>query len=279
MPKAISHSVLPFVLALLVSCSSNDDPVSVEIEPPEGFTLVWNDEFDGGTLDDARWEAQLGDGCPDLCGWGNSELQFYQARNATVDDGFLRITALEEAADDRQYTSARIRTKGKGDWLYGRIEVRARLPAGQGLWPAIWMMPTDDAYGGWAASGEIDIMEARGQNPRTVLGTLHYGGSFPQNTSSGASKTLDSGSFTDDFHVFAIEWDPGRIRWFVDGEPYQTQTEWFTAGHDFPAPFDKRFHLILNVAVGGNFVGPPDQSTTFPQSMVVDYVRVFRRTE
>ncbi len=273
-PQLPLLAVAAFVM--MVACSS-DDPVSAGIEPPDGFTLVWSDEFDGSALDASKWEAQIGDGCPPLCGWGNNELQFYRAQNATVSDGLLTITAMEQDAGGREYTSARLRTKDKGDWLYGRIEVRAKLPAGQGMWPAIWMLPTDNTYGGWAASGEIDIMEARGQDPRTVLGTLHYGGTFPQNTSSGRSTTLDSGTFTDEFHTFAIEWDEGRIRWFVDGVSYQTQTQWFSIGHDFPAPFDRRFHLLLNVAVGGNFVGPPDASTTFPQTMVVDYVRVFER--
>ncbi|MBT8402197.1 MAG: glycoside hydrolase family 16 protein [Rhodothermia bacterium] len=276
--RAMGIFALAFAVIGLASCSSTDNPVEPDVDTPDGFTLVWNDEFDGNALDLSKWEAQTGDGCPNLCGWGNNELQFYRSQNATVANGFLTITAQEQVAGGRDYTSARLRTKDKGDWLYGRIEVRAKLPAGQGMWPAIWMLPTDNEYGGWAASGEIDIMEARGQEPRTVHGTLHYGASFPRNTSSGTSKRLDGGeSFTDEFHEFAIEWDEGRIRWYVDGVSYQTQTQWFTEGHDFPAPFDKRFHLLLNVAVGGNFVGSPDQTTSFPQVMVVDYVRVFER--
>ena len=271
--------ILIVMIGLLpVACSSEDDPVSV-IEPPDGFKLVWNDEFDGTSLDTSKWEAMVGNGCPNLCGWGNAELQYYLARNATVADGLLTITAREEATGTNDYTSARLRTRGKGDWTYGRFEVRARLPFSQGFWPAIWMLPTDEAYGGWAASGEIDIMELKGQEPRTTYGTLHYGGVFPRNTSSGGAKTLDSGSFADGFHVFAIEWDEGRIRWFVDGVSFQTQTNWSTEGFPFPAPFDERFHMLLNIAVGGNFVGAPDANSIFPQTMVVDYVRVFERSE
>jgi beta-glucanase (GH16 family) len=155
--------------------------------------------------------------------------------------------------------------------------VRAKLPAGRGLWPAIWMLPTEDKYGGWAASGEIDIMELLGQEPNIVYGTLHYGGSWPKNTHTGKSFVLPHGTFADDFHVFAIEWEAGVIRWYVDGTLYQTQTQWRSDGGPFPAPFDQSFHLILNVAVGGQWPGPPDAKTVFPQHMLVDYVRVYQR--
>jgi beta-glucanase (GH16 family) len=169
-----------------------------------------------------------------------------------------------------------MRTVGKGDWTYGRFEMRARLPQGQGLWPAFWMMPSDNTYGGWAASGEIDIMELIGREPGTVYGTLHHGGSWPNNTHTGITYTLDQGRFADDFHVFAVEWEAGEMRWYVDDVQYQTQTEWSTTGAPFPAPFDQRFHILLNVAVGGNFPGNPDTTTTFPQRMEVDYVRVYQ---
>ena len=178
----------------------------------------------------------------------------------------------------RNYTSARMRTKHKGDWLYGRFEVRARLPGGQGLWPAIWMLPTDWKYGGWAASGEIDIMEAVNAGPgnNKVYGTLHYGGSWPRNVHTGKSYTPAT-SITDNFHVYALEWEPGEIRWYVDGHHYQTQTQWWSEKGPYPAPFNERFHMILNVAVGGNWPGSPSSSTVFPQVMEVDYVRVYQR--
>lgn len=242
------------------------------------WTLVWQDEFDGAGLDPTRWSVQTGDGCDlGICGWGNNELQWYQADNATVADGVLTLTARREEAGGKSFTSARLRTAGKGDWKYARVEARARLPHGQGLWPAIWMLPTDARYGGWAASGEIDIMEFKGHEPATVHGTLHYGGEWPNNQSSGDSFTLPSGTFADAFHTFALEWEEGVFRWFVDEELYQTQTHWNTAGAPFPAPFDRRFHLLVNVAVGGRWPGDPDASTEFPQRMEIDWIRVYQR--
>jgi beta-glucanase (GH16 family) len=165
----------------------------------------------------------------------------------------------------------------RGDWKYGRVEVRAKLPQGKGIWPAIWMLPTGVKYGGWAASGEIDIMELVGHKPNQVLGTLHHGDKWPKNKHTGTSFDLAKGTFADDFHKFAIVWEKGRIRWYVDGKLYQTQTKWSTTAAPFPAPFDQPFHLILNIAVGGRLPGNPDGSTKFPQQMTVDYVRVYQR--
>jgi beta-glucanase (GH16 family) len=244
------------------------------------WRLVWSDEFDGEAIDPAKWEHQTGGG-----GWGNNESQFYTNRteNSTTAGGKLIITAREESYGGRMYTSARLRTKNKGDWKFGRIEVRAKLPRGKGIWPAIWMMPTDDVYGTWAASGEIDIMEFLGHELNKVYGTLHYGGEWPNNMSSGKSFTLATGNFADEFRVFAIEWQLGEIRWYVDDELYQTQTSWHSNRAKnpapFPAPFDQRFHLIMNVAVGGNWPGYPDATTQFPQSMEVDYVRVYQKPD
>ena len=264
---------------VLVACSgSAATPAQTENPPDTAWILAWADEFDGSALDPAKWGVQTGDGCSiGLCGWGNNELQWYQGDNVSVSGGILTITAREETVGGRPYTSARIRTLGRGDWRYGRIEARARLPQGQGLWPAIWMLPTDTVYGTWAASGEIDIVELVGHQPGTVHGTLHYGGTWPDNRFTGDSYTLDSGIFADDFHVFALEWEEGEIRWYVDGQHYQTQTQWSSASAPYPAPFDQRFHLVMNVAVGGNWPGNPDASTSFPQTMEVDYVRVYRR--
>lgn len=239
------------------------------------YQLVWSDEFDGNELDLTKWEYQIGNGPPS--GWGNNELEYYRAENAVVKDGFLTIIAKKENYNGFNYTSARIRTKGKGDWKYGKFEVRAKMPKGKGMWPAIWMMPTDNVYGGWAASGEIDIMEYLGHDTTKVYGTLHYGGSWPNNKSSGKSYTLKNGGFNEDFHTFTLIWEEGKIQWLVDGELYQTQTSWYTAGANFPAPFDQRFHMILNLAVGGNWPGNPDGSTKFPQEFVIDYVRVYQK--
>ncbi|MBT8336096.1 MAG: glycoside hydrolase family 16 protein [Gemmatimonadetes bacterium] len=275
---------IPLILA---ACGGSDDPASPSDDDDQtpdgqtldGWTLVWQDEFDGNALDATRWSVQTGDGCAvNLCGWGNNELQWYQAGNATVGNGMLTITARRENAGGRGYSSARLRTLRKGDWRFARVDARARLPTGQGYWPAIWMLPTDEVYGTWAASGEIDIMELVGHEPNRVHGTLHYGGASPANQFTGDSYQLPSGTFADAFHVFSVEWDEGEIRWYVDGRLYQTQTSWYSTAAPFPAPFNQRFHLIVNVAVGGNWPGNPDGSTVFPQSMDIDWIRVYQRS-
>ncbi|MEM9382708.1 MAG: family 16 glycosylhydrolase [Planctomycetota bacterium] len=240
------------------------------------YQLVWEDDFNGTSLDLTKWQPMIGDGCPDLCGWGNNELQYYRAENATVVGGSLRITAKEETFGGRQYTSARLRTAGLGDWKYGRFEMRAKMPVGQGMWPAFWMLPTDSVYGVWAASGEMDVVEMVGQTPNRIFGTLHFGGTFPANTQSGGAYTLPSGTFADGFHRYAMEWDETEIRWYVDDVLYSTKTSWWSSGGPYPAPFDQRFHLLLNLAVGGNLPGAPNGSTSFPQSLEVDWVRVYQ---
>lgn len=244
----------------------------------QSWQLVWSDEFDGDSLDQSRWSYQTGTGTEyGLTDWGNNEMQYYKEENVVLDTGYLFILAKRENVENKQFTSGRIRTIDKGDWKYGRFEFRAKMPVGKGLWAAIWMLPTDEAYGGWAASGEIDIMEYLGEFPNTVHGTLHFGGSWPNNDYRGTDFELDSGDFHTSFHDFVLEWEEGEIRWYVDGEKYQTQDQgdWWTTGWDFPAPFDKRFHLLINLAVGGNWPGPPDMNTQFPQELVVDYVRVY----
>lgn len=239
--------------------------------------LVWEDTFDGDSLDYSKWEIEQ-----NAFGGGNQELQIYTDRseNVRVAEGKLVIEARRDNAvvtgTTREYSSGRLRTKHRGDWRYGRIEVFAKLPKGRGLWPAIWMLPTDDKYGSWASSGEIDIMEMRGQTPNVVLGTLHYGRPWPDNSHSGDEYQLPQGDFSDDFHLFAVDWREGEIRWYIDGKHVQTQTKWHSSGGPFPAPFDQRFHLLLNLAVGGEFLGPPDASTPFPARMEVDFVRVYQ---
>ena len=173
-------------------------------------------------------------------------------------------------------SSARLLSRGKGDFKYGRVEAKLKLPYGQGLWPAFWMLPTDEAYGGWAASGEIDILEAINLGPgnNKVYGTLHYGGQWPANVHTGAETTPPANVWEAD-HVYAVEWEEGEVRWFVDDKHYETQTEWNSTAAAFPAPFDQKFFILLNVAVGGQWPGPPNDSSTFPQEMLVDYVRVY----
>jgi beta-glucanase (GH16 family) len=249
-----------------------------EVSPDDTLTLVWRDEFDGESLDPRTWFFETGDGSEyGIPGWGNNELQFYLPDNASVEDGLLKIEARAEQIGAFQYTSARINTRDRLAFRYGRIEARMRLPGGQGLWPAFWMLAQDSPYGEWAASGEIDIMEAvnlGGSGGNLVYGTIHYGGEFPANQSTGQSYLVPS-SAQDEFHVYAIEWDSDEIRWYVDDVMYAMQNNWSSTGGPFPAPFDQPFYIIFNVAVGGNFPGSPNANTVFPVTMEVDWVRVY----
>jgi beta-glucanase (GH16 family) len=257
-----------------------DVPPEPETEEPEEeptWQLVWEDEFDGDELDQSKWSYQFGTGEDEgLDRWGNRELQYYTEReeNISLEDGFLNITAHKEDFEESDYTSARIISKNKGDWRFGRIEVRAKLPQGQGIWPAIWMLPTEEIFGVWPQSGEIDIMELVGHEPETVHGTVHFGDPSPNNQFKGEPYSLESGIFADDFHVFSIEWAENKIQWFVDGNLFFTVTEGTVSPHIYP--FNSTFHMILNVAVGGIWPGNPDSSTEFPQTMSVDYVRIYQ---
>ena len=238
---------------------------------PEFRTLVWSDEFDGPALDSTKWVREIGGH-----GWGNAELQFYTDRsdNARVEGGHLVIEAKRETFNNREYTSARLKTQGLGEWQYGRVEARIRIPRGQGIWPAFWMLGNDIGQVGWPECGEIDIMENIGREPSTVHGTLH-GPGYSGGQGVGGAYQLSAGAFADSFHVYAIEWGAGAIQWFVDGVLYQTVTP-----SDLPGPwvYDHPFFIILNVAVGGYWPGNPDQTTVFPQTMRVDYVRVYQRS-
>ncbi len=263
--------IVSLVLSVSVSLVAKDDE----------WELVWKDEFEGPKIDTSKWNfIEKGDG------FGNNELQFYTGRpeNAYIENGCLILRAIPEDYQGNEYTSAKLTTQNKGDWTYGRFEIKAKMPIGQGLWPAIWMMPTDEKmYGGWPNCGEIDIMEYLGHKPDTVYGTVHYG--IPHSQSQGEPYILTNGKkFSDDFHVFGLEWLPGEIRWLIDGKVYQTQKYWYSRApkeatdFTYPAPFDRNFYLQLNLAVGGNWPGDPDETTVFPQTMAVDYVRVYKYT-
>jgi beta-glucanase (GH16 family) len=240
---------------------------------------VWSDEFEtAGLPDSTKWSYDVGDGCPNLCGWGNNELQHYTAQrseNARVEGGYLIIEARKERFGSRDYTSARLISKTKGDWLYGRIEVRADLPTGLGTWPAIWLLPTDWAYGGWPASGEIDVMEHVGYAADSVFGSVH---TAAYNHLKGTQKTkgIVVPNAEQSFHVYAVEWTPDRIDFLVDDASYHSFTNERSGSEAWP--FDKRFHLILNLAVGGNWGGAKGVATDiWPQQLRIDYVRVFQR--
>lgn len=294
-------------LVLLAAAAA---PAPATTPPSPDLKLVWSDEFDGKALDPAKWE--LADNC---WGGGNQEQQCYRPdpANHRVHDGVLDIIALKGAwtgpaypASQRDtpdkkaakatkpFTSARLSTTGRASWLYGRVEVRAKLPQGQGTWPAIWMLPEKWRYGEWASSGEIDIMEVvnlgepcpecTGGKENRTLGTIHFGGEPPRNRYITADTAIPGDR--EGFHTYAIEWDRDRITWFVDDKPFATRMahEWHSLGSDKPgAPFDQPFHLILNLAIGGhlsegrNRKGVDDSG--FPKMMTVDWVRVWQRND
>ncbi len=252
--------------ACLVLGSCSDSPTDTT-----KWTLVWADEFEGaaGSLaNSADWKFDVG------TDWGNAQLEYDtdRAENASLDgSGHLVITAKKESYQGSQYTSARITTEGKHTFQYGKIEARMKLPGGRGLWPAFWLLGANKPTVGWPASGEIDIMEYRGQAPSTVIGTIH-GPGYSGGSAVTKSKTLTATRFDNSFHVFTVEWSAERIDFFVDGLLYHAITKDKVPG---PWVFDHPFYIILNVAVGGNFVGAPDVFTPFPQTMVVDWVRVY----
>lgn len=242
-----------------------------------GYSLVWADEFNNGPLDATAWSHQNGDGCDiNLCGWGNNELEYYTNRpeNLFFQDGKMIIEARKENFSTRNYTSSKIITAGKKKFKYGRVDIRAKLPIGKGIWPAFWMLPQDNKYGGWPTSGEIDIMEMVGHDPARTHGTVHFGPG-PGSTSVNRSTNLSTGTLNDKFHVYSIIWKEDEIQWLLDGNLFSTFRK-----SDVPAgmiyPFNEDFYFIINMAVGGNWPGSPDASTYFPQWLIVDYIRVYQ---
>ncbi|MGR5528991.1 family 16 glycosylhydrolase [Vibrio alfacsensis] len=320
---------LAVTMGLLAGCQSTGDHdggtdfsltkkptvlTNTPVEPSDKWQLVWEDEFEGDKISSRNWS--LEENC---WGGGNNEQQCYtkRARNAFVQDGLLHIVAHKESftgPDDAEgkpganktlpFTSARLRTKGKRDHKYGRFEIRAKLPTGQGTWPAFWMLPTDNKYGTWAASGEIDILEAvnlkaqsdapgakPGDKENRIYGSLHYGKKWPDNVYTGQAATLPDGvNPADGFHTYAIEWEEGEIRWYVDNIHYATQTAdgWYSqyevdgqlVNAKSPAPFDERFHLLLNLAVGGAWSANANEKgvddNDYPKTLLVDSVKVYR---
>jgi beta-glucanase (GH16 family) len=239
----------------------------------EGYELVWNDEFEGSEIESSNWVFETGTGCPNLCGWGNNELQYYRKENAHVSDGVLTIEARKENFQGSNYTSTRMKTQGKRSFQYGRIDIRALLPKGQGIWPALWMLGNDIQTVGWPKCGEIDIMEMIGGRNREnqVHGTLHW--DHNGHVYTGNRFTLDSGTFADEYHVFTIIWDSISIKWYVNDIMFSEIN--ITPSH--MTEFHREFFFIFNVAVGGRWPGSPDGTTIFPQQMKVDYIRVFQR--
>jgi beta-glucanase (GH16 family) len=270
-----------FLILALASAGCTTSPGGA---PTLDWTLAWSDEFDGAAgsaVDASKWVADTGGH-----GWGNQERQYYTlpGMNASLDGtGHLVITARAEPTDTPlrcwygvcRFTSARLKTKGRFEPTYGRVEARIRIPRGQGIWPAFWMLGADIDQVGWPQSGEIDVMENIGREPAIVHGTIH-GPGYSGGSGIGGSYTLTAGAFADDYHLFAIEWRQGEIRWLVDGNEYRRTTPAaLPAGTRWV--FDHPFFLLLNVAVGGAWPGEPDSSTVVPQQMLVDYVRVYQR--
>ena len=254
-------------------------PETFQVADGDLLTLVWSDEFDGAQLDPEVWFFATGDGTEVGLpgGWGNNELQYYLPDNAQLANGVLSITAQRESIGDLNYTSARINTEDRFAFQYGRVEASMKLPSGQGLWPAFWMLPQDTNYGVWAASGEIDIVEAinlDGTNGNEIFATIHYGGVFPANLSSSVTHTPGP-DVTEDFHTYAFEWDEFEMRWYLDGTLYRVENFWSSTAAPYPAPFDQPFHILFNLAVGGNFPGSPNGTTPFPATLEVDWVRVY----
>lgn len=286
--KGISNLVTVVPVASSAPSNNGGTPAGPGPTPVvDPWTLVWNDEFNDETIDPTKWTYDLGDGTVvGNPGWGNNELQWYtnEEKNVKEQDGKLIITARKEEQGGKPYTSSRIKTKGLFSKTYGKFEIRAKAPAGKGYWPAIWMLPENSVYGTWASSGEIDIMEGWGSRPNTVAGTLHYGSQWPDNVYSGKEYEFPNDSTIEEFHTYAIEWEPGEIRWYVDGVHYSTKNDWYSisngqpANNAYPAPFNQEFHLLMNLAVGGNFDGNPTSETVFPKTMEIDYVRVYELT-
>jgi beta-glucanase (GH16 family) len=256
-----------FIVSMLslVACQENGHP-----------RLVWSDEFDyTGAPDSTRWDYDLGAGNPD--GWGNNEQEFYtkDLKNVRVENGRLIIEAHKDSLQHKAFTSTRLISKKKGDWLYAKIEVKAKLPHGKGTWPAIWMLPTDWKYGNWPTSGEIDIMEHVGYDPGVIHGTIHTEAyNHTKQTQKEGKVTIQNTQ--NEFHVYAIDWTENKIDFFVDDQLYHTVIR--DPKDDFKGwPFDQRFHLIMNIAVGGNWGGKEGvDENIWPQRMEVEYVRVYQ---
>ena len=267
-----------FCLTVLVAplMAGNKPPSPGAGAPSGSWRLVWSDEFnqpDGSAPDPAKWGYETGGN-----GWGNQELEYYTSRanNARIEAGNLIIEARQEDFHGKKYTSARLLTSGKWSWTYGRIEARMKIPRGQGIWPAFWMLGTNISSVGWPGCGEIDIMENIGKEPATVHGTVH-GPGYSGNYGIGGPVTLpDGAAMADDFHVFAVECEPERITWFMDGQKYFTVTP-ANLPKDARWVFDQPKFLLLNLAVGGGWPGYPDATSAFPQRMLVDYVRVYEK--
>lgn len=272
--RQLKQSTQQFYLKLTNATGAQlqNDKATAKLENIGKLELVWSDEFNGTALNTSNWNYETGGG-----GWGNHELQTYTSgtNNAYIENGNLVIEAKKDSVGYNNYTSARITTKGKQKFTYGRVDIKAKLPVTKGIWPALWMLGENITTVNWPACGELDIMELIGKNPNKIYGTAHWGSSSANHASAGGNYTLPSGDYSNGFHVFSIEWSADKIEWSVDSTKFYELSMQNITGSNFP--FDKDFFLIFNVAVGGDWPGNPDASSVFPQKMYVDYVRVYQR--
>ncbi|MBR2820427.1 MAG: family 16 glycosylhydrolase [Clostridiales bacterium] len=276
--KLISSVLVLSMLLPMAACT----PKKTETPQLEGYNLLWSDEFDGKEMDKSKWNYE-----PHQPGWTNNELQEYTTStdNVFVKDGNLVLKAIKTEKDGKPYyTSGKVTGQNKTDFLYGKVVVSARVPEGQGLWPAIWMMPKQESYyGQWPKCGEIDIMESLGNDTTISYSTIHYG--EPHAEQQGTITKTGDESFSSKFHEYSVEWEPGEMRFYTDGELVLTCNDWFTAveGADdkpYPAPFNQPFFVQMNLAVGGNWPGNPDETTDFSKAeFLIDYVRVYQKSE
>ena len=248
-----------------VNCTLKGSEMTINIQNTDYANLVWSDEFSISPLSTSTWNYELGAG-----GWGNNELETYtnSTNNVHIDSGYLHITAINPSGST--YTSGRITTMGKKEFTHGRIVIRAELPEGKGIWPAIWMLGSNFSNVGWPTCGELDMMELLGDNPSTVYGTAHW--NLGGHTSQGGSYSLPAGKFTDSFHIFTFIWAPNHLQWLIDNHSYLSLNKSQISSF----PFDLPQFFIFNVAVGGNWPGSPDGSTVFPQNMIIDYIRIYQ---
>lgn len=257
----------------------NTIPDSLSEYDHKNLKLYWNEEFNKSILDENTWTIVTGNGCPVLCGFGNGELQIYTPDNLKVSKGHLIITAKQKGLfKKKKYTSARINTEGKVSVKYGRIDFRARLPQGKGIWPALWMMGDSKKEISWPGCGEIDVVELRGSKPYRICGTVHY-----QNISGNhqypkaGCYDLETGNFSDDFHTFSLIWEESRLIWLVDNIPFYEVKSTELNMNPESGQFNQGFFILINLAVGGRYDGNPDKKTKFPQQLEVDYVRAYEK--
>lgn len=254
----------------------NDDGSNTSPLTYPGYNLAWNDEFNGAALNQADWNYETGDGCPNNCGWGNNELEWYTAGdNLYMQDGKMIIEARAESKGGKNYTSTRMTTQSKKTFTFGRIDIRAKVPRGKGVWPALWMLGSNITTVSWPKCGEMDILELLGQEPNKVYSTVHYGPAPSGGSVQKSNSKIAATPYSDAFHLYSLNWEQDKLQFLVDNALLLEVNKADFGSYAYP--FNDPFFFIFNIAVGGNWPGSPDASTQFPQWLMVDYVRVFQK--